>query len=121
MIKIITTADLENLQNAPKVIKKYISELLDNLLSEYYEYCADCSISAIGAIFFMEDLQDFDNHADLGLPLPLEHERIEWITAFEDYCVICYVIDNDRAINLVCCKELYNQWTKTIGGNKNVR
>lgn len=119
MIKITITADLENLQNAPKAIKNYISELLDNLLSECYEYCADCSIAAIGAIFFMENLQDFNNHADLGLPLPLEHERIEWVTAFEDYCVICYVIDNDRAINLVCTKELYSQWIKTKGGNKN--
>ncbi len=111
MIKITEKADLKSILGYPKA-HKYISKLLEDLLSDYSEYCADCSIRAIGAIYFMECLKDFEDYKALGLEQSLLDTIIEWTNIQEDICVICVVISNDYAINIVCEKALYQQYFK---------
>ena len=114
MIKITEKADLKGLSSYPKA-HKYISKLLEDLLSDYSEYCADCSIRAIGAIYFMECLKDFEDYKSLGLEQSLEETTIEWTNVKENICVICVVISNDYTINIVCETSLYKQWCKSKG------
>lgn len=109
MIKITEKADLKRLSSYPKA-HKYISKLLEDLLCDYSEYCADCSIRAIGAIYFMESLKDFEDYKALGLEQSLLDTIIEWTNIQEDICVICVVISNDYAINIVCERDLYECW-----------
>lgn len=109
MIKITEKADLKRLLSYPKA-HKYISKLLEGLLCDYSEYCADCSIRAIGAIYYMESIEDFENHKALGLEQSIQDTIIEWTNVKEDICVICIVISTDYAINIVCDVSLYNQW-----------
>lgn len=109
MIKVTEREDLKALSSYPKAYD-YISKLLEDLLYDYSEYCADCSIRAIGAIYFMESLKDFENYKALGLEQSLKNTVIEWTSIKEDICVICVVISNDYAINIVCSTPLYRQW-----------
>lgn len=109
MIKITEKADLKRLSSYPKAYK-FISKLLEDLLCDYSEYCADCSIRAIGAIYFMECLNDFEDYKSLGLEQSLQDTIIEWTNVKDDICVICIVISTDYAINIVCDVSLYNQW-----------
>lgn len=71
MIKITEKTDLKRLLSYPKAYD-YISKLLEDLLCDYSEYCADCSIRAIGAIYFMECLKDFEDYKALGLEQSLQ-------------------------------------------------
>lgn len=112
MIRITKSVDLKQLSNHPK-ISEYIIDLLNRLISEYSEYCPDCSIAQIGAILFLEDLKDFEDYKAIGLYQELSSESFEWQTSFEEYLISCLVIDNDYSVNLVCTKELYNQWLNT--------
>lgn len=109
MIKITEKADLKRLSSYPKAYK-YIRKLLEDLLSDYNEHCADCSIRAIGAIYFMECLNDFEDFKSLGLEQSLQDTIIEWTNVKADICVICVVISNDYAINIVCERVLYEHW-----------
>lgn len=109
MIKVTERKDLKSLSSYPKAYD-YISKLLEGLLCDYKEYCADCSIRAIGAIYFMESLKDFEDYNALGLEKSIQDTIIEWTNVKEDICVICIVISNDYAINIVCEKALYQQF-----------
>ena len=109
MIKVTAREDLNSLTSYPKAYD-YISGLLDELLYDYKEYCVDCSIRAIGAIYYMESLKDFEDYKSLGLEQSLKDTVIEWTNIKEDICVICMVISNDYAINIVCSIPLYKQW-----------
>ena len=109
MIKVTEREDLKNLLCYPKAYD-YISKLLEDLLCDYSEYCADYSIRAIGAIYYMESLKDFEDYKSLGLEQSLQDTVIEWTNIKEDICVICVVISNDYAINIVCSIPLYKQW-----------
>lgn len=112
MIRITKSEDLKQLSNHPK-ISEYITDLLNRLISDYSEYCPDCSIAQIGAILFLEDLKDFWDYKAIGLYQELSSECFEWQTNFDEYLISCLVIDNDYSVNLVCTKELYNQWLNT--------
>lgn len=112
MIKITEKADLKRLSSYPKA-HKYISKLLEDLLCDYSEYCADCSIRAIGAIYFMECLNDFEDYKSLGLEQSLKNTIVEWTNIQEDICIICVVISNDYAINIVCERDLYEHWVSS--------
>ena len=112
MIRITKSEDLKRLSHQPK-ISEYITDLLNRLISEYSEYCPDCSIAQIGAILFLEDLKDFEDYKAIGLYQELSLDCFEWQTSFEEYLISCLVIDNDYSVNLVCTKELYNQWLNT--------
>lgn len=112
MIRITKSEDLKQLSSHPK-ISKYIADLLNRLISEYSEYCPDRSIARIGAILFLEDLKDFWDYKAIGLYQELSSESFEWQTSFEEYLISCLVIDNDYSVDLVCTKELYNQWLNT--------
>lgn len=109
MIKVTEREDLNNLLGYPKAYD-YISKLLENLLCEYSEYCADRSIRAFGAIYFMESLTDFENHKALGLEQSLTDTIIEWTNVQKGLCVMCVVISNDYAINIVCENDLYERY-----------
>lgn len=109
MIKVIEREDLKNLLGYPKAYD-CISKLLEDLLCDYKEYCADCSIRAIGAIYFMESLKDFEDYDALGLAQSLKDAVIKWTNIKEDICVICIVISTDYAINIVCERALYEHW-----------
>lgn len=109
MIKITEIEDLKGLLSYPKAYD-YISELLENLLCEYSEYCADRSIRAFGAIYFMESLKDFEDHKSLGLEQSLQDTVIEWTSMQKGLCVMCVVISNDYAINIVCESDLYERY-----------
>lgn len=109
MIKVTEKEDLKSLLCYPKAYD-YISKLLEDLLCDYKEYCADRSIRAIGTIYYMESLKDFEDHIALGLEQSLKDTVIEWTNIKEDICVICIVISNDYAINIVCETSLYRQW-----------
>ena len=109
MIKVTARENLNSLTSYPKAYD-YISKLLEDLLCDYKEYCADCSIRAIGAIYFMERLEDFKNYKALGLGQNIQDAVIEWTCVKEDICVICIVISTDYAINIVCENALFRQW-----------
>lgn len=111
MIKVTAREDLKGLTSYPKAYD-YISGLLDELLYDYKEYCADHSIRAIGAIYFMERLKDFEDCKSLGLEQSLKDTIIEWTSMQKSLCVMCVVISNDYAINIVCSTDLYEQWQK---------
>ncbi len=111
MIRITKHSDLDLLQDVPKV-NEYVSQLLNYLLKEYGLYCPDRSISAIGAIFFVEELKEFDDYKAFGLAFPITIDCIEWATSFDDYSIICVTVDNDYAINIISKSELYNEWLK---------
>lgn len=112
MIKIAEKADLKRLSSYPKALK-HISKLIEDLLNDYSEYCADCSIRAIGAIYFMECLNDFEDYKSLGLEQSLKNTIVEWTNIQEDICIICVVISNDYAINIVCERDLYEHWVSS--------
>ena len=111
MIRITEKDDLKGLAGYPKAYV-YISTLLDDLLCDYSEYCADRSIQAIGAIYFMESIEDFDNYTALGLEQSIQDTIIEWTNIKDDICVICIVISTDYAINIVCETALYQEFIK---------
>ena len=111
MIKITEREDLKGLASYPRAYD-YISKLLEDLLYDYKEFCADCSIRAIGAIYFMESLEDFKNYKALGLEEGIQDTIIEWTNVKEDICVICIVISTDYAINIVCETALYQEYFK---------
>lgn len=109
MIRITKSEDLKQLSDHPK-ISKYLSDLLNRLIAEYPQYCADCSISQIGAILFLEDLKDFKNHKAMGLYEEMNINSFEWVISFEDYRIICIVVSDDYSFNLVCTQQLYEEW-----------
>ncbi|MCM1062634.1 MAG: hypothetical protein NC452_20505 [Eubacterium sp.] len=109
MIRITKSEDLKQLSDYPK-IREYIADMLNRLIETYSEYCADGSISSIGAIVFLENLKDFDSYKAIGLYKELSADSFEWVISYEEYNIGCVVIDNDYALNLVCTNELYNQW-----------
>lgn len=114
MIKVTERKDLNGLISYPKAYD-YISKLLEELLCDYKEYCADRSIRAIGAIYFMESLKDFENHKSLGLEQSLADTIIEWTNVQKGLCIMCVVISDDYAINIVCESDLYKQWLENLG------
>ena len=91
MIKIVSVDELAFLEDLPKVYD-YVSKLLHSLLTQYAEYCADCSISQFGAIYYLDNLSDF-----------------------EIYRVVCIVTDDIYAVNLIFQQELYKSWTVKRG------
>lgn len=113
MIKVTEKADLKRLLSYPKAYKDII-KLLEDLLCDYSEYCADGSIRAIGAIYFMECLKDFEDYKSLGLEKSLKNTIIEWTNIQKDICVICVVVSNDYAINIVCERDLYECWLDSL-------
>ncbi|MCI5578947.1 MAG: recombinase family protein, partial [Oscillospiraceae bacterium] len=92
MIKVTEKAGLKRLLSYPKAYKD-ISKLLEDLLRDYSEYCADGSIRAIGAIYFMECLNDFEDYKSLGLEQSLQNSLHE-IIRNKKYCG--YYIFNRR-------------------------
>lgn len=113
MIRITKSEDLKQISDYPQ-ISEYITDLLNRLIAHYPQYCADCSISQIGVILFLEDLRDFEDYKAMGLNEELNTNNFEWITTFENYCIFCVVISNDYALNLVCTQKLYNSWLNSL-------
>lgn len=113
MIRITKSEDLKQLSDCPK-ISEYLADLLNRLITDYPQYCADCSISQIGAILFLEDLRDFEDYKAMGLYEELNINSFEWIMTFEDYRILCIVVSNDYSLNLVCTRRLYNEWLNSL-------
>lgn len=109
MIKLVKKEDLRFISDIPPV-KEYVSKLLDYLLSEYSTYCADCSISQIGAICYFEDIKDFKNYSEIGLTNPIDIKDFEWVRVLGDYRVFCITADDVYAVNIICSDKLYSNW-----------
>ena len=106
MVKITCLEDLE--QIAELEIVPYIRNLLEYLLREYKEYCPNGSIETIGAIYFIDSKSDLDKHLELGLSMPIDERRFEWIEYIgTNFVNSCIVLDNDRAINIIGRKEYF--------------
>lgn len=112
MIKITKTKDLEFIHDSE--IRPYISNLLNQILSEYKRFCPDSSTDDIGAIFLLESESDYVLYSEMGLSTPLAENRFEWIESIENgrYCNGCIVIDNDRAVNIIGRKEYFERFTE---------
>lgn len=106
MIKITR---LEHLKQVPeKEIIPYIKNLLEYILKEYEEYSPNGSLETIGAIYFITSKNDWDNHLNFGLSIPVNKSRFEWIECIEHGFVnSCIVLDNDKAINIIGRKECF--------------
>lgn len=106
MIKITHKKDIQGVPD--KAIIPYINMLFDILISTYPP---NCSLEAVGAIFFLESREDFMRFEEMGLSSPIREERFEWIDDIgKGYCNGCIVINNDCAINIIA-KEKYFDWS----------
>ena len=106
MIKIICKEDIQRIPD--KAIIPYINSYFDILISTYPP---NCSLEAVGAIFFLESKEDFKNLIEFGLSSPLMEERFEWIDGIgEGYSNGCIVLNNDFAINIIA-KDEYFDWS----------
>ncbi len=108
MIRIITLKDVEQIKNP--YLAEYVRNLVTRLLTEYRNYCAD-SLEAIGAIFVLEDTEDWNLYSEMGLSVPPEESRFEWIEDIGNgLCNGCIVIDNDRGIDIIGKQEYFKQF-----------
>ena len=100
---------LEHLEQVPeKEIVPYIKNLVEHILEEYKDYCANGSLETIGAIYFIDSKSDLDKHLDFGLSMPIDKSRFEWIEYVgNNFVNSCIVLDNDRAINIIGRKEYF--------------
>lgn len=114
MIKIVSVDELAFLEDLPKVYD-YVSRLFHSLLTQYAEYCADCSISQFGAIYYLDNLSDFEILAQTELPQLYDEKSFEWEKDFDKYRVVCIVTDDIYAVNLIFQQELYKSWTVKRG------
>lgn len=109
MVKITKHEDLVNIRD--DLIFPYIKSLL-YAIQNNYNYRPDQSIEPIGAIFYLEQDSDIQNHSDMGLSIPLNEERFEFIEEIQrGYCNGWILIDNEKIINLIGKKEIFNTIT----------
>ena len=109
MVRITTYEDLSQVSDGK--ILPYLENLLSEILKQYD--CSDCSIEAVGAIYFIEGIKDLDLYQDMELSSPLDQSRFEWIEEIEGfYCNGCVVINNDTAINLIGKREYFIRFTE---------
>ncbi|PKD27389.1 hypothetical protein RB5AMG_02078 [Ruminococcus bromii] len=103
MIKIVKPDDVLKIND--KAIIPYINNLISSIL---YSYCANRSIEAAGAIYFLEYSSDFNKYKEMGLSSPLCEKRFEWIEEIGNgYSDGCIVINNDFAINIIGKTEFF--------------
>ena len=103
MLTITTLKDVEQVKSP--YLAGYIRNLVEHLLKEYHNYCAD-SLEAIGAIFVLEDREDWNLYSEMGLSCPPSESRFEWIEDIGNgFCNGCIVLDNDRGIDIIGKQE----------------
>ena len=101
MIKIVKSNDISKIPD--KYIVPYITTLFDVLLSTYPP---NCSLKTVGAIFFLENVDDLKKYKEMGLSSPITEERFEWIDGIGNgYSNGFIVINNDFAINIIAKTE----------------
>lgn len=105
MIKLTDLDDLKKISALD--IKPYIERFMTDILHEYDDFCPDCSLESIGAIYFIEQKNDIQNYKEFGLSSPLCESQFEWIEYIDDYINGCIVINNDFAINIIGKKEYF--------------
>ena len=107
MIRITSKEDLKHIHD--EVIKEYIQSLLDMFLQEYVIYCPYSSIEGIGAIILLQNESDIENYQEMGLTEPVSKTSIEWMKELQNgYINVCVVIDNDRALNIIGKRQMFN-------------
>ena len=88
---------LEHLEQVPeKEIVPYIKNLLEHILEEYKDYCANGSLETIGAIYYIDSKSDLNNHLEFGLSIPIDKSRFE------------FCLDYDKAKTFQYSKLRYN-------------
>ena len=105
MIKIVKPDDINKVSDTSVI--QYIKDLLNTVQKSY---CANDSIEAVGAIYYFEDIEDFDEYKEIGLSVPITESRFEWVLDIGNgYSDGCIVINNDYVINIIsktdCFKE----------------
>lgn len=109
MIKIVSTNELPNIEN--EVVRQYINKLLKWILVEYQDYCTDGTINSFGAFFILESANELEDYQTMGLSCPITKDSYEWIDNIDDdYCNMCVVIDNDKAINIISKTEMIRNY-----------
>lgn len=104
MIKICTENDLERI--ADKTVYDYIKTLLTTIIYSNMDLCPDLSMEEIGAIYYVEKAEEFNDYKQFGFSVPITERRFEWLTLFGGYYVdACVIFDNDRGSNIISTKE----------------
>lgn len=105
MIKIVKSDDISKISDSE--IRPYIENLF-NYLSE--TFCANSSVEAVGAIYYLENEDDFNNYEEIGLFSPICENRFEWIDEIDDdYSDGCIVLNNSHAVNLIGRTEYFKE------------
>lgn len=108
MIKITQLTDLTKIPD--KEIIPYIRQLYERISAEYNDHRPN-GIESIGAIFFITSRADLDKYSELGLSMPIDERRFEWIDDIEyGFVDACIVLDNDTAINLIGKRECFDDF-----------
>ena len=103
MIKILNLQDIDKIPE--KTVVPYVYSLITNILNAYD---SNSSIESVGAVYFMENVNDLNNYQELGLYEPIQEEIFEYICPVnEDYSEGCIVINNDFAINIIARTEYF--------------
>lgn len=116
MIKIVSENELELIET--EVIRKYVSFLLKRILTEYKEYCANGTISTIGAFYVLESVDELSKFKDMGLCEPITSLSYEWIDEFSlDFCNMSVVLDGNRAINIIGERNIFKRFLEEKNEN----
>lgn len=107
--KITTKNDIIKINN--NFVREYIRNLIEYLLKEYQEYCTDGSISSIGAIFYVEKIEELEQYSDFGLSTPIIKSDFEWVDNIGNgYSNGCIVLSADTAINIIAVSSIYKKF-----------
>ena len=102
MIKVCQQKDLKSVKNIE--IKKYLSEYLAMLLSEY-ELTPKHSIEMLGAIYFIESTKELSLiHFESFQEIPFE-----WVEKYNNILNICVVLNNEEAINIIAFENIFSE------------
>ena len=105
---------MQEVNNIPvKSVIPYVRSLITNILNAY---SSNGSIETVGAVYFLEGVDDVRNYQALGLHEyqalglhePIAEEVFEYIFPInEEYSDGCIVINNDYAINLIAKSKYF--------------
>lgn len=101
MITIFQYSDLERVDTP--LLVEYFQDFLDQMITEYPQYCSGGSIEQLGAIYLLESQQDRQCLQNI---LPCDYE---WCDHISDYIIACYNIDTDRSVLVAGIKKFFEE------------
>lgn len=105
MIIITDSEDIYKIKD--KHMARYVKKLFSIIVKQY---CPNCSLEHVGAIFILESKQDLKEFEKMGVSIPNSPDEFDFVEKIDNENIdCCLAINNSFAINIIGKRKYFNK------------